>query len=392
MKKTSILKILFIILMLPKFASAVYINQVLYDPSGSESTTEAIELYNPASFDVDISGWIIATETSMKDAVIPANSILPAKGHYLIADQGWNSSKDSAWRTADHEEKITMNNDNSGIALTLSNGTFVDAVGWGSSAEIKNNLYEGSPASDVKEGKVLLRNQDTDDNSNDFTEAVPDFSDPNSIKITVNVTDSNNTSPVSGITIEDDDSGKEGIQINPVGGGKKRVKLVAVAPGGVTASFLGQPIEFNNTGNDTYEGYLELDCSLTPGNYTVNINQDQINFEYLSLLDLRVQANKVSFNALPGRETITSTPSIITNTGNVEFTLTFESNDLHNGDNSISSDNLKISTDNEDFYELGEGITIAPGEEIELYFSLFIPADTELGSYSTIITLIAEET
>ena len=108
--KKHLLTFLLALIILPNFASAVYINQVLYDPEGSETSSEAIEFYNPQPHDVDISGWIIATETSLKDAVIPANSIIKAKGYYLIADTGWNSS---GWRAADHEEKITMNNLNS---------------------------------------------------------------------------------------------------------------------------------------------------------------------------------------------------------------------------------------------------------------------------------------
>jgi hypothetical protein len=389
MKKTNILKILFLLALLPKFASAVHINQVYYDPDTSETTGEAIELYNPNPFDVDIGGWVIATETSLKDAVVPANSIIKAKGYYLIADEGWNTTKDSAWRDADHTEKITMNNANSGIALTYSNGTFVDAVGWGTSSEIKNNLYEGTPATDVKEGKVLLRTKDTGDNSADFIESTPDFPDPNSIKITVNVT--NNTGNVSSVEIKlDDDAGKEGIQIKPLGGGTKRVRLVAAASSEVTATFLNQTIDFEEIDTGIYEGFLELDFSLAPGNYSIQIGQDTVHFEYLSLLDFAVQANKISFNAAPGKESILDAPATIKNTGNVELSLELSTGDLTADDNTISADNLKLSTDGETFNDLEDTLTVEPGEELELYFSLFVPSGTKLGSYSSNIVLKAE--
>lgn len=388
MKKT-LLTILFMIIILPNFVSAVCINQVLYDPEGSESTSEAIELHNPSPTDVDISGWIIATETSLQDAVIPANSIIKAKGYYLVADTGWNSSKNSAWRSADHEETITMNNDDSGIALKDSNGTVIDAVGWGNPINIKYSfLYEGTPAMDVKEGKVLLRKQDTNNNSADFIESVPDFSDPNAIKIVVNVT--NVTGNVSSVSIMEDDDGKEGIQIKPVSGGKRKVRIVAVASGGVIATFLNQTIEMNDTGNDTYEGFLELDHTLSPGNYSVNVNGNNIFFEYLELMDFSVGSNRISFVSFPGKDSVAETNAVIKNTGNVDINLYFEASNLVNGDESIDADNLKISSDNDDFGDLDEVFLLEPGEELSIYFSLFIPTATKLGSYFSSVNLRAE--
>jgi len=385
--KKTILTILLMLIILPSFVSAVYINQVLYDPAGSESTSEAIEFYNPQPHDVDISGWIIATETSGKDAVIPANSIIKAKGYYLVADEGWNSS---SWRAADHKEKITMNNDNSGIALKDSNNTVIDAVGWGKPSEIKNNLYEGIPATDVKEGKVLLRKNDSNNNSVDFIEAVPDFSDLNSIKITVNVT--NSTGNVSSAQIaEDDDSTKKGIQIRPVSGGKRKVKVVAIASDEVSATFLNHTIALNQTDNNTYEGYVEMDHDLSPGNYSINIAGNNLFFEYLELLDFTVTSNKIQFTTLPGRETVAKTNAVIKNTGNMDLNLYLEANDLILNENSIDAENLQISSDNENFGDLDETFVLSPGEELSLYFSLFVPEKTKLGSYYSSVSLKAEK-
>ncbi|MEM4263280.1 MAG: lamin tail domain-containing protein [Candidatus Woesearchaeota archaeon] len=378
---------------MPKLVSAVYISQVLYDPSSSEITGEAIEFYNPLNTDVDISGWVIATETSQRDAVIPANSIIRANGYFLLADEGWNTTN-SSWRNADYEEKITMNNDNSGIALKDANGTIIDAVGWGNASGISNNLYEGTPTIDVSEGKVLLRIKDTNNNIEDFIEADPDFSDPNAIRVSVNVSDNSSAGEVSSARIMiDDDSGEEGTQIKPVSGGKKQVKIVVVAPNGATATFLNQTIEFDEVDENTYEGFLLLDSSLAPGKYKIDINdgQEQIEFEYLPLKDFRIKANKISFNAVPGKETITEQAVRIKNTGNVELSFAFESSGLKSGNSSISSDNLKISRDKNNFYELGEGIIIKPGEEANLYFSLFVPKGTKKGSYSSIVSLKVEE-
>lgn len=374
------------LIILPNFVSAVYINQVLYDPTGSETSSEAIELHNPSASAIDIGGWIIATETSAKDAVIPANSIIKAKGYYLVADTGWNSS---AWRAADYEEKITLYNDDSGVALKDTNGSVIDAVGWGSASGIKNNLYEGSPAADVNEGKVLLRKQDTHDNSADFISADPDFSDPDSIKLVVNVT--NSTGNVSSARLAiDDDSGRQGIQILPLSGGSRMVRVVAVASGEVTAAFLNQTIILNNTGNNTYEGFIELAYDLSPGNYSINVAGSKLFFEYLELLDFTVTSNKIQFSSLPGKEASASTNAVVKNTGNVDLNLYLEANDLVFDEFSIDSDNLQVSSDNENFGDLDETFVLNPGEELNLYFSLFIPAKTRLGSYRSIVSLKAE--
>jgi len=375
------------LIILPNFASAVYINQVFYDPETSETSSEAIELHNPSTSDMDISGWVIATETSDRDAVIPANSIIKAKGYYLIADTGWNFSN---WRAADHEEKITMNNADSGIALKDANNSIIDKVGWGNPTGIKNSMYEATPANDVQEGKVLLRKQDTNNNSADFIAADPDFSDTNSIKISVNVT--NSTGNVSSAKLEaDDDSSKKGIQIKPVSGGTRKVKVTAVASDDVTATFLNQTILLNKTSNNTYEGFIELNHDLEPGNYSINIAGNKLFFEYLELLDFTVTSNKIQFASLPGKETTAETNAVIKNTGNVDLNLYLEADDLSSADETIEINNLKISTDNEDFGNLDETFVLNPGDELNLYFSLFIPKSTKLGSYRSIVNLKAEK-
>jgi len=168
--------------------AGVVINQVLYDPVGTESGGEAVELKNSGSSAVDISGWILATESSDKDATIPDNTILQPGAVFLIADEGWDDLKDdSNWKSADYEEKITVGNSDSGIAL-ISGGSVVDAVGWGDEANIENNMYEDSPTLPVPAGKALLRTQDTDDNSEDFVEAVADFQPGIPVPLTANVT------------------------------------------------------------------------------------------------------------------------------------------------------------------------------------------------------------
>ena len=59
------------------FAQAeVVIYQVLYDPVGTESGGEAVELKNTGDEPVDVSGWMIATDSSNHDATLPSNTLL----------------------------------------------------------------------------------------------------------------------------------------------------------------------------------------------------------------------------------------------------------------------------------------------------------------------------
>ena len=347
-------KLVLILALLPKFASAVVIQQVLYDPI-SESGGEAVELYNPDSSAMDISGWAIATETSATDAVVPANTSIAAKGYYLIADKGWNSSKDNAkWRLADHEETITLTNTNAGVALIDANGKTVDAIGWGDKSKIDDGLYEGTPAKHVKQSRALLRQKDTGDNSKDFVDSVPDFFGKNTIKITVNVTGTN----TSNVTILEDDDPRAGIQLVPKAGEIRKVT-------------------YSGGANQTFD----LPYHLAPGNYTIEGAQ----FEVLPLKAFDIVKQRITLSATPGKKTTSKNSIVLKNLGNVDVKFSFDASDLVNGESKISIDYLSLVVDNE---EQGlEDVVINPGKEKTVQFALFVPETASKGMYETMVYL-----
>ncbi len=148
----TIVKYTILLLICATLAQAeVIVYQVLYDPLGTESGGEAIELKNNGREPVDISGWVLATDASEKDATIPANSILMPGNTYLIADENWDEKKDDlAWRSADHEETITLGN-KEGWARLMEGDKIHHEVSWNKTTPGKairqiNEVFEEAQA------------------------------------------------------------------------------------------------------------------------------------------------------------------------------------------------------------------------------------------------------
>ncbi len=261
-----------LVLLAPFVQAGVVINQVLYDPVGTESGGEAVELKNSGSSAVDISGWIIMSESSDADATIPSNTVVQPGNTFLIADEGWDDSKDdSDWKSADYEEKITLGNTDSGIAL-LYNGSVVDAVGWGDEANIEDGLYEGSPASPVAVGKALLRTQDSDDNSEDFMESAADFMPGIPVPVTANVTisvpsieisPSLNLAPEGTLSIKN--NGDEDIEVKLVFN-DFHYKNSTISKNAVSVDDAEFVVEANSEHKSTVS--LEIPAGVVPGTYT----------------------------------------------------------------------------------------------------------------------------
>lgn len=369
----SLVSVLFGILSLS--SSAVQIHQVYYDPVSTESGGEAIELYNPDPYDIDIGGWIIATESSEKDAVLPANSSIPAKGFFLIADDGWDEKKDNPdWRSADFTTPITMNNDDSGIALRNSSGALLDALGWGSASGIKEGLFSNSPAADIPPGRALLRIDSTDDNSNDFIEADPSFLGDNVIPLEVNVSDS--VSNPSAYVLE-------GNIIKPTAGVNKSIHVRSKSAG--VATFLNSSKALNQVDTDVYEAIFAVPYYLPAGNYSVLFSDNsELKFEYAALKSFDVISEKISFNVVPGSSSVSSKKAVIKNSGNVDLVMSLG---LSSNSSLLAPSNFKYSLDNKEFSEFSEPFELLSGSEQNIWFKINIPEDTELGTYSSLISI-----
>jgi len=363
-------------------AEAVWINQVYYDPLGSETYGEALELYNPANESTDISGWIIMTASSETDVIIPENIYIEPNGYFLIADEGWNESKDNAtWRYADLEEKMTLKNTNGGAALKDKEGNIVDAVGWGDEEEISDELFEGLPAKKVKSGKSLLRIADTNDNSQDFIIAQPYFFTTGEIIINTEI--GNEETSSDNIQVLEDDDPAEGIQITPVKGGSRKVRVRAYRPG--LLMFGGKTYNLTQT-NNSYEAVIEITYSLEPGIYALQIGQESTDVEILPIRGLSVDQRTVDLDVVPGSY---GTKKInIKNTGNTELRIFAKCQKLMAEKNELDGQINAFGKILDDKWQ--EIATLVSGENKEIEIAVTASETAEKGDYRAILSFKGE--
>ncbi len=422
----------------------VIITQVLYDPVGSESSGEAVELYNPGTAAINISGWSISTETSAADAVIPQGSVICSNCYFLVADLNWSAGKDnSSWPYADYEEGITLANADAGVALKDSNGSAVDAVGWGNSAGIGSGLFEGAPHIGSATGNSLRRilvNRsyvDTNNNNNDFTDTTPDFHNlslaakgaktGSDISIVIVITGSGPV--VSGLAVlQDDDSLLAGSQVSPVPNSNRTITAEAIVSDenglsdveSIVLSFNGLSFSMAekssiNATTGVYSANLSLSSSFPAGNYAIAVKAVDLSglsgsastsFEYLSLAAIDVDSTSIVFFASPGataevvgdNSTSTAGNITITNAGNVQLDFDVWSTNFTSGSSLIDSSRLEYSF-NGSYSGPAAGsmtnakarkdINLNPDSKTGLSLRLNVPVATSPGNYSGMISLVA---
>jgi hypothetical protein len=359
--------------------ASVVISQVFYDPAGTESGGEAVEISNGGSSAVDIGKWVLATESSAADATIPEGTMLAPGQSFLIADSGWSSAKDNpAWKSADLEETITMANSDSGIALKDSSGAVIDAVGWGNPAGIKQGLYEGTPASQVQAGKALSRTQDTGNNAADFSEAEPMFFSGEAVAIIANVTNLPVSNLPIGAALDEDDGAEPGVQLKPVAGGTRALHLKVYYNGSsVSASGFGTTTALAKE-SGVWKGGLALEYWSSPGQQQVVVSTDSgnttITATVLEISSARVETKSVLLKASPGS---TADGEIrVVNEGNIPVEVSWIGDDLVFGNASISFENLVIVSRK-----------IMPKETGSIDVKLNIPENAAPGEYRAIVRM-----
>lgn len=154
--------------------------------SGGAFRSDFIELYNPTSQDIPLSGLSLhyrSTGGSAGAAPFALSGSVPAGGHFLVKAADGSNTAQPALPEPDATSTFAMSG--TGGQVLLINGTtpftgtgnvagnpaLVDMVGWGSS-----NTFEGTPAAATTNGTSAARaatGADSDVNSADFGTGAP---------------------------------------------------------------------------------------------------------------------------------------------------------------------------------------------------------------------------
>ncbi|MCK4512994.1 lamin tail domain-containing protein, partial [bacterium] len=150
----------------------VVINEVLYDPDGSDSGHEFVELMNCGASGILLTGWVLETGNGANPDDWTVEWIggdldyLDPGGIFLIGES-------DVVPAPDYETPLDLQNGPDAARLT-DGFQVVDLVGWGE--PLFQGYYEGSPAEDTASGYSLARIPDcydNDANSLDFSSSVP---------------------------------------------------------------------------------------------------------------------------------------------------------------------------------------------------------------------------
>lgn len=146
----------------------VVINEVLYDPAGSDGGHEFVELFNPGQEPVGLYGWTLETGNGnyqdrwKLEWTGSESDTIGAGGFFVLGEEGVIPEPDIV--TA-----MDLQNGPDGCRLTDPAG-LTDVVGWGDLGF--GEYFEGEPAADARSGSSIGRDPDgldTGSNRTDFT-------------------------------------------------------------------------------------------------------------------------------------------------------------------------------------------------------------------------------
>ena len=138
-------------------SSAITINEIMYDPAGSDTDREWIELYNNESFDVNLTGWKFSEGGTNHGLTLVNGSWILGVGKFaVIADDSntflseypdFNSTLfDSSFSLSNSGEELVLKNSSLAVVENITYNSGWGANGTGSSLQFFNGSWcEGTP-------------------------------------------------------------------------------------------------------------------------------------------------------------------------------------------------------------------------------------------------------
>ncbi|WP_229520773.1 5'-nucleotidase C-terminal domain-containing protein [Paenibacillus sp. GM2] len=222
--------------------------------SGAEYSNDFIELFNPTSQAVDLTGWKVryASATgnfSDSNNITSLNGIIEPYSYLLIQEKK-GAGGALALPTPDIQGQIDLSGTNGKVDLVDANGDRIDLIGYGNAS-----LSEGKPTQALSNSTAAIRKQltngqsddrglDTDHNDSDFRIDTPD--------------PRNSSSPRTPV---DPNSGLGRVTANPEANAWPQGTEITLSPPSVTASVYADIYRSggNGTGFQPVNGPIVLD-------------------------------------------------------------------------------------------------------------------------------------
>ena len=157
----------------PEVAGAVVLNELLVNPTSTDSGKEWVELYNPGATDITLTGWAFqrgkSSSTPMKTRhTFGASAVIPAGGYYILGDTALTSpTPDEVTTTAASLDMGSGDTNADAVQLLDCDGELIDVIAYGAAPnsdgwtdEAGALIADADLAPEPGEGEVLARVDD----------------------------------------------------------------------------------------------------------------------------------------------------------------------------------------------------------------------------------------
>jgi hypothetical protein len=273
---------------------------------------------------------------------------------FLIADAGWNASRDdTSWPKADYEEAITLANTGGTVVLIDSNGNVADSADYPA-------CDQGTSA--WRYGSTML-----------LTDPVFTAADVMTVLSMGGSTES--------LILLDNNTLTSTVQLKA--GGIKNLTIVSNKPG--TALFNSTAIVLVQA-NNSYTGTLSLAYTIPPGNHSIKLANTSLEYTFkvepLLALDQDTAAVTINGNSIEGDESFGTAKPTLRNSGNIPLTVKMARTSIVRNSQKSSG---KVSINGQELTTKAVNITtLKPGQTMAL--SLIVQAE-EAGNYTAALVI-----